>query len=633
MFHHIGLTVNRNATDGGHLYVDGQSVATFDTRQILGTISNGVPLTLLLDDYFSITQDASINVLDELSFYGRALSPDEMAGIANAGAAGKCKTRPVIRTQPASQTVALGSDVTFSVVPNSTGFLRYTWSLNGSPIPGATNSSIIRSNVTSASAGLYSVRLDNIFGPTFSSNALLNLLPVAICSNVTVAADASSCTANASIDAGSYDPEGKAITLTQVPPGPYPLGTTPVSLIAVDKFGASNACTATVTVLDQTPPQITCPTVAAKANDPHQCGAIVQYPLPAVTDTCSPITNLVCIPPSGAFFPVGTTIVQCTATDGASNSAQCSFTIAVVDSEPPSISCPGDLVVTNAHDAWTSVVSFQIPVSDNCPGVSSAVAVPPSGSAFALGTNLVSCVVTDAAGNVASCSFNVIVIPGNHAPVPDIQIWPLAHFPGWTNLMIIAPRGVAACVHLSGRKSVDPDGDAFSHQWFDDTNLISTNVSTRVTLGTGSHDITLALDDHFPLGTNSAMVTVEIIAPADALALLIAQVQDAGLPPQQLRPLMASLNAAVASLRRGNFNAGENQLQAFEHRTLELVGRTNPSAAEAIISSAEQIVNAIGSDDGGNCDGEHDGDDDHDDGHNSSHDDDRNSGDGNDAGN
>lgn len=88
-----------------------------------------------------------------------------------------------------------------------------------------------------------------VFGP--------NQAPVAQCKNVTVVAD-DSCTADASINDGSYDPDvGDSITLTQSPAGPYRLGTTTVTLTVTDSFGASSSCQAVVTVVDQTSPTIT----------------------------------------------------------------------------------------------------------------------------------------------------------------------------------------------------------------------------------------------------------------------------------------------------------------------------------------------------------------------------------------
>jgi len=82
-----------------------------------------------------------------------------------------------------------------------------------------------------------------------------NQPPTAICQNVTVSAG-SSCTALASIDNGSFDPDGDPITLTQSPAGPYPLGDTSVTLTVTDSKGASSQCTGTVTVVDQAPPVI-----------------------------------------------------------------------------------------------------------------------------------------------------------------------------------------------------------------------------------------------------------------------------------------------------------------------------------------------------------------------------------------
>ncbi|HXF04958.1 MAG TPA: hypothetical protein VNM72_06035 [Blastocatellia bacterium] len=79
-----------------------------------------------------------------------------------------------------------------------------------------------------------------------------NRSPIAQCRDVTVSAGAG-CLASASIDNGSFDPDGDPITLQQSPPGPYPLGTTMVTLTVADNHGASDQCTGTVTVVNHPP--------------------------------------------------------------------------------------------------------------------------------------------------------------------------------------------------------------------------------------------------------------------------------------------------------------------------------------------------------------------------------------------
>ncbi len=82
---------------------------------------------------------------------------------------------PFIQTSPASQAVAAGSNVTFSVVALSSVPMTYQWQMNSSDIAGATDSSYIRANVQSADAGNYSVIVSNSAGATPSVAASLSV--------------------------------------------------------------------------------------------------------------------------------------------------------------------------------------------------------------------------------------------------------------------------------------------------------------------------------------------------------------------------------------------------------------------------------------------------------------------------
>jgi hypothetical protein len=84
--------------------------------------------------------------------------------------------------------------------------------------------------------------------PSCALNCTVNQLPVANAQNVTVVAANTGGTANANVDNGSFDPGGAPVTMSQIPPGPYPVGNNNVILTVVDTEGATAQANATVTV-------------------------------------------------------------------------------------------------------------------------------------------------------------------------------------------------------------------------------------------------------------------------------------------------------------------------------------------------------------------------------------------------
>jgi hypothetical protein len=80
---------------------------------------------------------------------------------------------PLITTQPASQTVIHGSNVTFNVTVLGTPPLAYQWYFNGANLSGETTSSHSLLGVTLADAGDYLVVVTNLYGSVTSSLARL----------------------------------------------------------------------------------------------------------------------------------------------------------------------------------------------------------------------------------------------------------------------------------------------------------------------------------------------------------------------------------------------------------------------------------------------------------------------------
>jgi hypothetical protein len=82
---------------------------------------------------------------------------------------------PVITTQPGSQTVNAGNNVTFSVSAAGTAPFTYQWKKDGVSIPGANTASLSLNSVNTASAGSYTVVVSNSAGSATSSAAILTV--------------------------------------------------------------------------------------------------------------------------------------------------------------------------------------------------------------------------------------------------------------------------------------------------------------------------------------------------------------------------------------------------------------------------------------------------------------------------
>lgn len=148
-WHHVALTVDRNSSFGGRIYLDGVNIFTFDPTSRSGSLSNSSSLTIGRTSDSSNYFDGQI---DEVSLYKKALSPSEVAGIFNAGSSGKCPSSPpppeplavsVACLQPLPASIdaiqstrgLIGGEndiPCFAATSGGTGNYSYNWSFSGS---------------------------------------------------------------------------------------------------------------------------------------------------------------------------------------------------------------------------------------------------------------------------------------------------------------------------------------------------------------------------------------------------------------------------------------------------------------------------------------------------------------------
>ena len=113
----------------------------------------------------------------------------------------------------------------------------------------------------------------------------------------------------------------------------FAMGMTTVNCSATNSVGTTNG-SFNVFVDDNTPPDIAQADIIAEATS--AAGAVVTFS-PIAIDLVDGIVPVSCTPLSGDTFPIGITLVHCTATDANSNVANETFSVTVVDSTPPVI--------------------------------------------------------------------------------------------------------------------------------------------------------------------------------------------------------------------------------------------------------------------------------------------------------
>ena len=198
-----------------------------------------------------------------------------------------------------------------------------------------------------------------------------------------------------------------AVACTPASGSAFTVGVTTVTCTATDDAGNASSGTVAMTVTDTTPPALSLPAgITAEATGPG--GAAVAWSASA-NDLVDGARAVACAPASGSTFALGSTTVDCSASDARGNSAHGTFTVKVQDTTAPVIAPHADVTATATGNSQAVVTYANPTASDIVDGALETTCTPASGSTFNVGATTVTCSVTDGHDNTATSTFKVIV--------------------------------------------------------------------------------------------------------------------------------------------------------------------------------------------------------------------------------
>jgi probable HAF family extracellular repeat protein len=279
-----------------------------------------------------------------------------------------------ITRQPTDIAVACQGNASFSVTATPLP-LSYQWYKGNPPagttIPNATNNVLTLTNVTGAQTGPYYVVARSAVATVTSSVATLTVIDSAApvisgCPiDITNATDLGLCSGAVTwTDPTAVDACDGVVPVSCVPTNGarFSKGLTVVTCSAHDGSGNTNTCSFTVAVVDNQGPVISgCPGDLTSYITPGSTSAVVTWTMQIATDNCDGNVPVVCTPPSGSHFTVGSTSITCRANDTSGNNDSCSFSVNVTTTEAPLIT-DFKVAATNVIIRFSTIVGGQYTV-------------------------------------------------------------------------------------------------------------------------------------------------------------------------------------------------------------------------------------------------------------------------------
>jgi hypothetical protein len=451
-------------------------------------------------------------------------------------------TPPTIVTQPQSQTVSQGANVTFSVTATGTAPLFYQWLKDGSPIATGTNSPTLRLlNVSFTDAGAYSVVVSNSEGSVTSAEAIL-----------TVVFNSPPMVTLLSPTNGSVFRANQPIILRAQ-------ATDPDGTVSFVDFFANTALVARVTFGGTNGIYTRVWTNSIPGN--YQIRAIATDNQGArATSAVASITILSNRPP--------TALAQ---------------SVTVQEDSSVAITLRG----TDPDGDFLTFVVLTSPTHGTLSGFAPNLTYRPISNYF--GPDSFTFAVRDRQFQSAPATVDITVTPVNDAPVAHIEILNTVSFLGSPTIITF---DATATVILNGSASFDVDNDPLAFTWFvgDPPVAFATSAVATNEVAPGSYLFQLQVSDGDLTGTAAA--PLDVLTPCDAIALMIVLIQDSPHSNGIKRPLIDCLEMTCDAFDKGKFDKAVGMLDAFQDKVTVRLAPVDPELAQVLIDAAQTLIDA-----------------------------------------